>query len=331
MNTHNVNVNTATPESPKTWVNTPESVYFTRKTAALADLARIEGDLMTYCALERLGVEDEDVLESVYIPQIARDRIGMLAAMGAIDSAAVYEMVHQVDAMINAINPTVSHEALPALMTFQAAAGEQKAQCLAEILESLKPFSVDVWGQMEFPEEFSSYETYRTNSSLHLGRARTIAEALELARSVWVKGEWNPREEGRDYRDEETGCDSGPVSFSPSLIVICDEKGRTVLTGNASDLSWDEHETDPAEIARIKAVQEELLNEARFESGWDNYETARQLRSKAKETGKGIVDSVWQGNTDVTAALAKFIHPSYEHPDEERDAYEYEARLTDTV
>ena len=329
MNTHNVN--TATPESPKTWVKTPEYVYFTRKTAALAELAQIEGNMMMYCALERLGIDDENPYESAYVPLIAHDRIGELAAMGAIDSPAVYEMVSAVDAMINELDPAVSPDPLPSLKAFQAAAGEKKAQCLAEILESLKPFSVDVWGQMEYPEEYSSYETYWTNNSMHLGRAWTIAAALEMASAAWVKGEWNPREEGRDYYDEELGRDVGPVSFKPSLIVISDEKGKTVLTGNAADLSWNEHVTDPAEIARIKAAQEELLDKARFESGSDNYETARQLRSKAKETGKGIVDDAWQGHTDVAAALANFIHPDLEHPDEERDAVEYEALLTATA
>lgn len=331
MNTHNINVNTATPESPKTWVKTPESVYFTRKTTALAELAQIEGDMMAYCALERLGIDDEDPHEFAYVPLIAHDRIGELAAMGAIDSPAVYEMVSAVDAMINELDPAVSSDALPSLKEFQAAAGEKKAQCLAAILENLKPFNVDVWGQMEFPEEYCSYETYWTSSSMHLGRAWTIAAALEMVSAAWVKGEWNPREEGRDYYDEEQGRDFGPISFKPSLIVISDEKGKTVLTGNAADLSWNEHVTDPAEIARIKAVQEELLDKARFESGWDNYETARQLRNKAKETGIGIVDDAWQGHAEVTAALAGFIHPVLVHLSEEWDDGEYEAMLADSL
>ena len=329
---HTQNVNTAASESSKTWVKTPESIYFTRKTAALAELAQIEGDMMAYCALQRLGIENEDLHESAYIPLIAHDRIDVLAAMGGIDSSAVYEMVSAVDALINELDPTLSPDALPSLNALRAAAREQKAQCLADIEESLKPFSVDVWGQMEYREEYSSYgETYWTESSMHLGRTWTITEALELAKATWVKGEWNPREDGECYYDEESGRDLGPVSFSPSLIVICDEKGKTVLTGNASDMSWNEHVTDPAGIARINAAQEELLSKARFESGWDNYETARQLRTKAEDLSKGIVDSAWQGHADVTAALASFVHPDLEHPDEERDAVEYEALLTNSV
>lgn len=331
MNTHNINVNTATPESPKTWVKTPESVYFTRKTAALAELAQLEGDMMAYIALDCLDIGDEDLHEAMCIPVIAHDRIERLEAMGAINSPAVYEIVHAVDALITDIDPSVSPDALPTLQEYQAAASEKKAQYLAEILESLKPFSVDVWGQMEYPEEYCSYETYWTSSSMHLGRAWTIAAALEMVSAAWVKGEWNPREEGRDYYDEEQGRDFGPISFKPSLIVISDEKGKTVLTGNAADLSWNEHVTDPAEIARIKAVQEELLDKARFESGWDNYETARQLRNKAKETGIGIVDDAWQGHVEVTAALAGFIHPVLVHLSEEWDDGEYEAMLADSL
>jgi len=329
---HTQNVNTAASESSKTWVKTPESVYFTRKIAALAELAQIEGDMMAYCALERLGIEDEEPDESAYLPLIAHDRIEVLAAMGGIDSPGVYEMVSAVDELINELNPALSPDALPPLNTLRAAAGEKKALCVADIQESLKPFSVDVRGQMEYREEYSSYgETYWTESSMHLGRTWTITEALELAKATWVKDEWNPREDGECYYDEESGRDVGPVSFSPSLIVICDEKGKTVLTGNASDLSWNEHVTDPAGIARIKAAQEELLDKARFESGWDNYETARQLRTKAEDLSKGIVDSAWQGHADVTAALVSFLHPTLEHPDEEREAAEYEALLTDSV
>ncbi|WNK51207.1 hypothetical protein RM153_22135 (plasmid) [Pantoea agglomerans] len=329
---HTQNVNTAASESSKTWVKTPESVYFTRKIAALAELAQIEGDMMAYGALERLGIEDEESDESAYLPLIAHDRIELLAAMGGIDSPGVYEIVSAVDELINELNPTLSPDALPPLNTLRAAAGEQKALCLADIQESLKPFSVDVRGQMEYREEYSSYgETYWTESSMHLGRTWTITEALELAKATWVKEEWNPREDGECYYDEESGRDVGPISFSPSLIVICDEKGKTVLTGNASDLSWNEHVTDPAGIARINAAQEELLSKARFESGWDNYETARQLRTKAEDLSKGIVDSAWQGHADVTAALVSFLHPTLEHPDEEREAAEYEALLTDSV
>jgi len=308
---HTQNVNVAASESSKTWVKTPESIYFSRKNAALTDLAQIEGEMIVYSALARLDIASAD-LDEVYAPMIAQETIEQLLAMGAIDSPVVYEMVKAVDAMIKAADPEVSPQMLPSLQEMQAEAVKIKARYMADILERLKPFSVDVWGQMEYREEFASYMTYWTEGCVHLGRAWTIAEAMEHAKRSCVDGEVNQCGEGEVYHDE-SGCDTGPVSFVPSRIVITDEHGKRVLTGGACDLIWDAHITEPEEIARIKEQQEKLLEQARAESGWDNHETARQLRSKAKQIGRGIVDSVWQGHREVMQALAEFTYPGPEY------------------
>jgi len=310
MNTHNINVNTATPESPKTWVKTPESVYFTRKTAALAELAQLEGDMMAYIALDCLDIGDEDLHEAMCIPVIAHDRIERLEAMGAINSPAVYEIVHAVDALITDIDPSVSPDALPTLQEYQAAASEKKAQYLAEILESLKPFNVIAYGQMEYPEDDPVYGTYWREGSIHLGRAWTVAEAMQIAAAAWLEDEWEPREPGESYWDSDFGRDMGPVSFSPRTIIISDEKNRKVLTANAVSLEWNAHVTCQEEISRLAAERDALLREAALESSWDNFSTAKQLRAKAEATQAGVVDSAWQGHPDVMDALAAFVRPA---------------------
>ncbi|MFJ5162274.1 hypothetical protein ACIP6T_24245 [Pantoea sp. NPDC088449] len=306
MNTQNVN--TAASESSETWVKTPESVYFTRKIAALADLARLEGEMMAFCALERLGIGGEDLREDV--PMIAQDRIEMLAAMGAISSPTVYELVCAADEMITELDPTLYPVVLPTLEEYKAASASRKAQCLTQIQETMKPFSVEMWGEKVYPDEFSLDKTYWTDSSIHLGRAWTVAQALELAKAAWLKDEWNSREEGVDYFDENFGRDTGPISFRPIRIVISDEKNNTVLTGDPADLSWHADITGPEEKARIRAAQDEMLKKARAESYWCNYETARQLRSKVKDMSRTIVDEAWQGHPEVIAAIAAFIHPA---------------------
>ncbi|MDT0177862.1 hypothetical protein Q9R34_17690 [Enterobacter sp. BRE11] len=310
MNTHNINVNTATPESPKTWVKTPESVYFTRKTAALAELAQLEGDMMADIALDCLDIGDEDLHEAMCIPVIAHDRIKRLEAMGAINSPAVYEIVHAVDALITDIDPSVSPDALPTLQEYQAAASEKKAQCLAEILESLKPFNVIAYGQMEYPEDDPVYGTYWREGNIHLGRAWTVAEAMQIAAAAWLEDEWEPREPGESYWDSDFGRDMGPVSFSPRTIIISDEKNRKVLTANAVSLEWNAHVTCQEEISRLAAERDALLREAALESSWDNFSTAKQLRAKAEATQAGVVDSAWQGHPDVMDALAAFVRPA---------------------
>ncbi|MGC0824941.1 hypothetical protein WKG93_18525 [Pantoea agglomerans] len=307
MRTHNVNV--AASESSKTWVKTPESVWFTRKTAALAELAQIEGDMMAYIALGCLDIEDEDLHEAMYIPMIAHDRIERLEAMGAINSPAVYEIVSAVDELITELDASVSPGILPTLEEYQVTATEKKAECMAEILESLKPFSVNVCGQMEYPEDDPVYGTYWRDESIHLGRAWTVAEAMDIAAAAWLEDEWEPREPGECYWDSDFGRDMGPVSFSPRTIVISDEQNRKVLTADAAGLEWNAHVTREEEISRLAAEKEALLREASQESSWDNFSTAKQLRAKAEATQAGVVDTAWQGHPDVADALAGFVRP----------------------
>lgn len=130
-----------------------------------------------------------------------------------------------------------------------------------------------------------------------------------LPAAAWLEDEWGARKEDHDYYDSDFGRDMGPVSFSPRMIIIHDSERRRVLTGDARKMTWYAHVTDPVEIARIAAEQKALREEASMESGWDNFETARQLRAQADDLGAPVVDASWLGNSDVNAALAVFVRP----------------------
>lgn len=138
---HTQNVNTAASDSPKTWENTPETIYFTRKIAALTDLAQSEGEMLFYRALARLGIAPADVDAEIEAPAIALDKIGRLDVMGAITSLQVYAMVRDIDALSRAITPERLPGMLPSFETMQAEAIETKAQYLAEIAACMSPVS----------------------------------------------------------------------------------------------------------------------------------------------------------------------------------------------
>ncbi|ORM71086.1 hypothetical protein [Pantoea rwandensis] len=313
MNTHNFNVNTATPESPKTWVKTPSALWLERKNDLLVHLAGIEGELMMFDALERMGVEWEEENDLRYCAREAAITVESLSEMGAVNSEAVYEMVKSVEAL--AINSgrifwwDIHPRTLPGLQTFLECAAGGHEKFVATETEKQKPFSVDVEGRTEYPEDDPVYGTFWRDSVMHLGRALTLAEAMEIAAAAWLEDEWDPRQEDRDYYDSDFGRDMGPVSFSPRMFIIHDSERRRVLTGDARAMSWYAHVTDPAEVDRIAAEQQALREEAAMESGWDNFETARQLRERAEKTGAPVVDAVWLGHRDVNAALAAFVRP----------------------
>lgn len=136
---HTQNVNTAASDSPKTWENTPEAIYFTRKIAALADLAQSEGEMLFYRALARLSLAPADVDAEIEAPAIALDKIGRLDVMGAITSLRVYAMVRDIDALSRAITAERLPGRLPSFQAMQTEAIETKAQYLSEIAACMLP------------------------------------------------------------------------------------------------------------------------------------------------------------------------------------------------
>lgn len=313
MNTHNVNVKTATPESPKTWVKTPSALWLDRKNELLVRLAGIEGDLLMFDSLDRMGVEWEEENDLLYCARDAAITVESLSDIGAVNSEAVYEMVKSVEAL--AINCgrifwwDIHPRTLPGLHTFLEQAADGRENFVAAETEKQKPFSVDVDGRAEYLEDDPIFGTYWRDSVMHLGRAGSVSEAMEIAAAAWLKDDWDSHREGHDCYDSDFERDMGPISFSPRMFIINDSERRRVLTGDAREMTWYAHVTDPAETARISAEQKALREEASMESGWDNFETARQLREQADNLGGPVVDAFWLGDSDVNAALSAFVRP----------------------
>jgi hypothetical protein len=142
MNTQNVNVRTAAQESTGRWGKSPESIYMTHKASALAELAKIEGDLMMYRALKVLGTENDYTEEAWIATESAAENVAHLSGIGAINSQAVYEMVCSVEALAREINYRAWRGTFPGklypLSIFQAAAKKEKAEYIAVIAKGLE-------------------------------------------------------------------------------------------------------------------------------------------------------------------------------------------------
>ncbi|MBL2043910.1 Hok/Gef family protein, partial [Klebsiella pneumoniae] len=108
-------------------------------------------------------------------------------------------------------------------------------------------------------------------------------------------------------------------SFYERTIEIRDENERLVVAGNACNLEWYGHVASLEEIRRIEEQQKALYEKASYESGWDNYETARQLRQEAEQLSVGIVDEYWRNHPDVIKAVEEFNYPAF--MDEEAIAF----------
>jgi len=310
---HTQNVNTAASESTKTWVNSLSAMYLSRKTNALVELAKIEGDLMMYLAFARIGIETDDFEAEFFAPELAAERVETLIRLGAVTTSEVHDLICSVEKMASQLNWSLWCQfhpiKLPSLEHCKAEAEHLRQSALAGMHESQKPFSVIVKGQSEWPEDDSSYGTYWSDDEIYLGRAWSVAEAMELARVEWLKDKWDPRDEHVDYYDDGLGRDMGPVSFAAHLIKIHDEQGQLVLSGNAETLCWHAHVNDPAEVKRIEAEKNALHKEAAEECRWDNFASAWRLRVKARELGARIVDEAWRGHPDVIKAINNFCQP----------------------
>ncbi|MBP2199076.1 hypothetical protein [Pantoea cypripedii] len=313
MNTHNVNIKTATPESLKTWVKQNFDVLLATRTSRLINLAKLEGDLMMYRSLASLGegaVDEEDLYDAV---RWAAKCINRMVADGDIATPAAYELALSVQTLAETLWSEVWEEVkgagLPDLADLQTSAEYRRTALRRSFTESARPFGVIVSGHMEFFADDPFYGTYWDDGEVCLGRADTLEDAMELLIQADASGDWNMRMDVHEYRDEDFGRDRVPVSFSPHIVTITDLAGRVVLCGNALTLVWSVPETDPAVLERIAVEKDVLLREAAQASDWDNDETARQLRSQAALLDMPRIHPVWHNTPEVAAALRNYIHP----------------------
>ncbi len=63
--------------------------------------------------------------------------------------------------------------------------------------------------------------------------------------------------------------------------------------------------------SKDKSTAKDLYQKASYESGWDNYETARQLRRQAEQLSLGFVEECWRNHPEVIQAVEKFEYPVF--------------------
>lgn len=298
-------------------LTTTEDV-FSHVLTTLVELAKHEGDFMLHDAICRAEIyTDEETFYNMVGDHrhSAAQCVRMLRSCGAITSKAVYDLVSSVEQLALRIAPDEWLKDMPlplkSLAFYQEEATAKRESYLVNQKEKQYRFSVYVTGRVEYPEDDPMQGTYFTDGTFLLGKAQTVADALERAKEATMRGEWNVRGEEEDSYDPWMCRDCGPVSFSERTIEIRDEKNRQVLAGNACNLEWYVHVASQDEISRIKKEQQALYEKASIESGWDNYETARQLRQKAALLTVGIVDEYWRNNPDVINAVAAFKYPDF--------------------
>ncbi|MGX9377403.1 hypothetical protein ACWXV6_21805 [Pantoea ananatis] len=302
MNTHNVKVKTAATETTETWVKQNFDVQLPVRTNRQVILAQLEGNLMTYRALTALdasGPDDGDDLFSDI--RYAAELITTMLDEGDIATPFAHELATSVRSLAIETLPEAWRWAfgpdLPALEHLQEHAPRQRELVRQIFIEAARPFGLTVSGRMEFPEEDGSLGTYWCDVEVSLGRADSLPEAMELLVKTSLSGDW--------HQGQYCAC-----GFEPHIATITDIARRVVLRGNARTLEWAVPETDPAAFERIEAQKQALRGQAAYESGWDNYETARQLRQEADLLNLTRVHAVWANDPHVAEALREYQHPS---------------------
>lgn len=149
-------------------------------------------------------------------------------------------------------------------------------------LSDIYPLVLNCEGRVQYPEDYS-YGTYWLGSALHLGEHHSIEDAISTATHHLAHGRFR-------LDDDEA------LGFSPDLFVIRDQVERLVLAGDVwgRGIKWCEPVASDDEVARVRAEVTQTCKEASFEAGWDNHETARQLRRRASVLKGHLVDVAWR-------------------------------------
>lgn len=149
-------------------------------------------------------------------------------------------------------------------------------------LADIYPLMLSCEGRVQYREDHC-YGTYQVGLTIHLGEQHRIKDAISTAALILA-------------HDSFSLDDDEALGFWPDLFVVRDQMQRLVLAGQAwgRDIKWCEPVASDDQIARVRAEVDQTYEEASFEAGWDNHETARQLRRRAKVLKGHLVDVAWR-------------------------------------
>jgi len=168
-----------------------------------------------------------------------------------------------------------------------------------------RQFSVVVAGTTTYPEDDLNCGTYTREETYSVCTGATLSEVITQITEISQRRAWAFRDEEKDYYDAELGHDCGPVSFFAQSVCISDRLGRKVLGGciRNGKIFWIIPVKDNAAAAKLHQQCNALLAEAAFESGWDNFSTAKTLRREARQLLLADVAPFWRQHPEVLALM----------------------------
>ncbi|MCW5711763.1 hypothetical protein Q9314_03255 [Shinella sumterensis] len=150
-----------------------------------------------------------------------------------------------------------------------------------------RQFRISCSGELSFMEDNPIFGTWQISYGFFLGERGLIGDAMTLA-------ETRIREHSFDLPEDAVG-------FSPDMIYIRDEQKRLVLAGRTrgSRIDWCRPVSSEQEARDIIKQSSTLHSEGSFQSGWDNFTTARHLHLDADNLEGQLVDPFWREHARV--------------------------------
>lgn len=148
----------------------------------------------------------------------------------------------------------------------------------------MNQFILTCMGEFEYPQA-PQYGTYKKDGCVFLGLFGLIEEAISMAQTRISEDPF------------PVPAESDALAFYPEQIYINFKysTGKLVLSGTVrhQQIKWCPP-VSSSEEADLEIRIADLYSRASFESGWDNYETARALWRKAAVLEGHLVNPQWR-------------------------------------
>lgn len=150
----------------------------------------------------------------------------------------------------------------------------------------MNQFILTCMGELEYPQDDPQYGTYKMDGYVVLGSFGLIEDAISMAQTRISEDPF------------PVSAESDALAFYPEQIYINfkSRNGKLVLSGTVRNqqINWCYPSVSSSEEADLEIRIADLYSRASFESGWDNYETARALRRRAAVLEGHLVNPQWR-------------------------------------